>query len=89
MTTINFFPGQDRLYFDFLEAWQSHSSEQEIFDIILEFVQSCSSTLDLVKNSDERALAKLTLNEDKKLSEIESERNTWRLIYALYQVRQI
>lgn len=70
-----------------MEAWQSHTSEQEVFGTLLDFVQSCTNTLDLIKNAEERTLAKISPSEDKKLAEIESERNTWRLIYALYQDR--
>lgn len=70
-----------------MESWQSHSSEQEVFDTLLDFVQSCSNTLELIRTAEERTLAKISPSEDKKLAEIESERNTWRLIYALYQDR--
>ncbi|KAK6618853.1 hypothetical protein RUM43_013244 [Polyplax serrata] len=78
---------KDRLFFDFLEIWQNHGSDQEVFESILDFVQSCSNTVNLIKNGRDNILLKSAVFDDKVVAEIESERNTWRLIYALYQNR--
>lgn len=79
-----YFTAKDRLFFDFLEIWQSHGSVQEVFDLILDFIQSCSHAISFIKSIKEKMLFKSL--DDKMVAEIESERNTWRLIYALYQV---
>lgn len=72
-----------------MEIWQNHGSDQEVFESILDFVQSCSNTVNLIKNGRDNILLKSAVFDDKVVAEIESERNTWRLIYALYQVSDI
>ncbi|EEB10806.1 Nuclear pore complex protein Nup107, putative [Pediculus humanus corporis] len=78
---------KDRLFFDFLEIWQTHGSIREVFESILDFVQCCSHTVTSIKNVWNQNLTKPGFFDEKILTEIESERNTWRLIYALYQNR--
>lgn len=76
--------GSDRLYRDFLEAVFSDGSSVpgQVFDIIGEFTQNCVNLLSLKYNSDAD-----TNIIDSDINWLENERNTWRLISALYQNR--
>lgn len=78
---------QDGLFGEFMEAWQRGSSnEQDVFSSVLDFIQCCSDSLHLIRNSEDRALARLSPIDEKRILEIEAERNTWKLIYSIYQV---
>ncbi|KAJ1525276.1 hypothetical protein ONE63_010099 [Megalurothrips usitatus] len=74
----------DRLHLQFLESFLTHGSEQEVFDIVGDFIQNCSDTLEVLQ--DECAKGSRTL-EQKDVAWLRNERNTWRLIYCLYQNR--
>lgn len=69
-----------------MEIWQNYGTVQEVFESVLDFVQSCSHTINVLKVTRDKTLIKTGFLDDKAVAEIESERNTWRLIYALYQV---
>lgn len=41
-----------KLYYDFLHSTQSHLSEAQIFDTIVDFIQNCTDTLDIMRGID-------------------------------------
>ncbi|XP_043462655.1 nuclear pore complex protein Nup107 [Leptopilina heterotoma] len=73
------------LYYEFMESIQSHLSEPEVFNTIADFIQNCTDTLELMRGMQAKVESKELSNEEVNL---ENERNTWRLIYCLYQNRQ-
>lgn len=38
-----------KLYYDFLQSMQAHFSEAQIFEIIADFIQNCTDTLDIMR----------------------------------------
>ncbi|PSN53012.1 Nuclear pore complex protein 107 [Blattella germanica] len=40
----------DRLFMEFLMSLQAHGSEQQVFEIVQDYIQTCSDTLDLLKS---------------------------------------
>lgn len=38
-----------KLYYDFLQSMQTHFSEAQVFDIIADFIQNCTDTLDIIR----------------------------------------
>lgn len=73
-----------KLYTEFLEIIQSHSTEPEIFDTIADFIQNCNDTVAMMREM--QAKVNITEQSGEQIS-LENERNTWRLIYCLYQNR--
>ncbi|XP_070164902.1 LOW QUALITY PROTEIN: nuclear pore complex protein Nup107 [Polyergus mexicanus] len=73
-----------KLYYDFLQSMQAHFSETQIFDTIADFIQNCADTLDIMRDMQSKVENMEIAQEEISL---ESERNTWRLIYCLYQNR--
>ncbi|KAL6266620.1 hypothetical protein P5V15_003465 [Pogonomyrmex californicus] len=73
-----------KLYYDFLQSVQVHFSEAQVFDTIADFIQNCTDTLDIMRGMQSKV--ENTEIAEEELS-LESERNTWRLIYCLYQNR--
>lgn len=73
-----------KLYYDFLQSVQAHFSEAQIFDTIADFIQNCSDTLDIMRGMQSKVENTEIAKEE---TSLESERNTWRLIYCLYQNR--
>ncbi|XP_011497045.1 PREDICTED: nuclear pore complex protein Nup107 [Ceratosolen solmsi marchali] len=73
-----------KLHYEFLNIVQAHTSEVQIFEVIANFIHSCTVTLDLM-----RGIKSKVENSELSTEEIslENERNTWRLIYCLYQNR--
>ncbi|XP_017799251.1 PREDICTED: nuclear pore complex protein Nup107 [Habropoda laboriosa] len=73
-----------KLYYDFLHSIQINFSETQVFDTIADFIQNCTDTLDIMRGMQ----SKVETNEisEEEIS-LENERNTWRLIYCLYQNR--
>ncbi|XP_034172869.1 nuclear pore complex protein Nup107 [Osmia lignaria lignaria] len=73
-----------KLYYDFLHSIQMNFSETQIFDTVADFIQNCSDTLDIMRGMQ----SKVETNEvsEEEIS-LQNERNTWRLIYCLYQNR--
>lgn len=73
-----------KLYYDFLQSVQAHFSEAQVFDTIADFIQNCTDTLDIMRSMQSKVENTEIAEEEISL---ESERNTWRLIYCLYQNR--
>ncbi|KAL2738221.1 nuclear pore complex protein Nup107 [Vespula maculifrons] len=73
-----------KLYYDFLQCVQAHLSELQVFDTIADFIQSCTDTLEIIRGM--QAKVENTVISSEEIS-LENERNTWRLIYCLYQNR--
>ncbi|KYN05331.1 hypothetical protein ALC62_03615 [Cyphomyrmex costatus] len=73
-----------KLYYDFLQSVQAHFSEAQVFDAIADFIQNCTDTLDIMRGMQSKVENTEIAEEEISL---ESERNTWRLIYCLYQNR--
>lgn len=44
-----FFLAWDRLHIQFLESFLTHGSEQQVFDIVGDFIQNCTDTLDVLQ----------------------------------------
>ncbi|XP_071554168.1 nuclear pore complex protein Nup107-like [Temnothorax nylanderi] len=73
-----------KLYYDFLQSVQAHFSEAQVFDTIADFIQNCTDTLDIMRGMQSKVENTEVAEEE---TSLESERNTWRLIYCLYQNR--
>ncbi|KAK2587811.1 hypothetical protein KPH14_003913 [Odynerus spinipes] len=73
-----------KLYYDFLQCVQAHLSELQVFDTIADFIQSCTDTLEMMRGM--QAKVENTAISSEEIS-LENERNTWRLVYCLYQNR--
>ncbi|XP_003703721.1 nuclear pore complex protein Nup107 [Megachile rotundata] len=73
-----------KLYYDFLHSIQMNFSETQIFDTVADFIQNCSDTLDIMRGMQSKVETSKVSKEEISL---ENERNTWRLIYCLYQNR--
>lgn len=72
----------DALFMEYLEVIRSHSSAQEIFETVSDLARCCTDTLNVVKGL--KSKVRFPVLNDKWL---ENERNTWRLIFCLYQDR--
>ncbi|XP_043268599.1 nuclear pore complex protein Nup107 [Venturia canescens] len=73
-----------KLYHEFLEIIQGHSSEPQIFDTIADFIQNCTDTLQIMRGMQAKVD---TIEMSEEEINLENERNTWRLVYCLYQNR--
>lgn len=49
----------DKLYVEFLESLQSHGTEQQVFDIVVDFIQTCSDRLDLLRDMERKISQKV------------------------------
>lgn len=67
----------DSLFYQFLDIVEAFSSQEQVFDMINSFVNGCGDALEITGN----------LRKNEKMW-LEAEKNTWRLIYALYENRQ-
>lgn len=72
----------DALFMEYLEVIRSRSSAQEIFETVSDLARCCTDTLNVVKGL--KSKVRFPGLNDKWL---ENERNTWRLIFCLYQDR--
>lgn len=72
-----------KLCYDFLHSVQINFSETQVFDTIADFIQNCTDTLDIMRGMQSKVETNVS---DEEIS-LENERNTWRLIYCLYQNR--
>ncbi|GJQ71846.1 Nup107 [Trypoxylus dichotomus] len=70
------------LYVEFLEVMQTHMNSQAVLDMVRDLACCCSDTLNIVKTLKSK-VAQVDADEDW----LENERNTWRLVFALYQDR--
>ncbi|KAK3932188.1 Nuclear pore complex protein Nup107 [Frankliniella fusca] len=72
----------DRLHIQFLESFLTHGSEQQVFEIVGDFIQNCTDTLEVLQEECARKGI-----DQKDLVWLRNERNTWGLLYCLYQNR--
>ncbi|XP_076668164.1 nuclear pore complex protein Nup107 [Andrena cerasifolii] len=73
-----------KLYYDFLHSIQMNFSQAQVFDTVADFIQNCTDTLDIMRGMQ----SKVEISDvSKEEISLENERNTWRLIYCLYQNR--
>jgi hypothetical protein len=49
----------DKLYVEFLESLQSHGTEQQVFDTVADFIQTCSDRLDLLRDMERKVSQKV------------------------------
>ncbi|XP_033310230.1 nuclear pore complex protein Nup107 isoform X1 [Bombus bifarius] len=73
-----------KLFYDFLHSLQANFSQAQVFDTIADFIQNCTDTLDIMRGMQSK-VETTEISEDE--ISLENERNTWRLIYCLYQNR--
>ncbi|XP_012255670.2 nuclear pore complex protein Nup107 [Athalia rosae] len=73
-----------KLFHEFLESMQVHTSLPQIFDTITDFIQTCTDTLEFMRGLQSKVESTQISDEEVNL---ENERNTWRLVYCLYQHR--
>ncbi|KAK9293476.1 hypothetical protein QLX08_011597 [Tetragonisca angustula] len=73
-----------KLFYDFLHTMQVNYSEAQVFDTIADFIQNCTDTLDIMRGMQSKV--ETTEISEEEIS-LENERNTWRLVYCLYQNR--
>lgn len=73
----------DALYMECLEVIQARTSVHEIFETVSDLARCCTDTLNVIKGL--KSKVRTTITTDEKW--LENERNTWRLIYCLYQDR--
>ncbi|KRT85638.1 hypothetical protein AMK59_1849, partial [Oryctes borbonicus] len=72
------------LYIEFLEVMQTHMNSQAVLDMVRDLACCCSDTLSVIKTLKSKiAFSQVDTEEDW----LENERNTWRLLFALYQDR--
>ncbi|XP_046740821.1 nuclear pore complex protein Nup107 isoform X2 [Diprion similis] len=73
-----------KLFHEFLESVQAHRAAPQVFETIADFIQTCTDTLEIMRGMQSKV-------ENTQVSEeeinLENERNTWRLVYCLYQHR--
>lgn len=75
----------ESLYPHFLAIVQSRTNDSEVFDTIRDLIQVCSDTIGEIARPIGRS--GLTLNESSDQEWLVKERDTWRLLYALYKDR--
>ncbi|XP_018573204.1 nuclear pore complex protein Nup107 [Anoplophora glabripennis] len=73
----------DNLFSEFYSVLQSHSGSHSILDVISDLARCCSDVLKIVQGLRSK-VATLSIEEEIWLEE---ERNTWRLLFILYQDR--
>ncbi|KAK5644650.1 hypothetical protein RI129_005950 [Pyrocoelia pectoralis] len=78
-TTVN------RLYLEFYETLQSCMNSHDIFDVVTDLARCCTDALQVIKSLKSKSSIQY-IDEDIWL---EKERNTWRLLFVLYQDRLV
>lgn len=73
----------DSLFIEFLEILQVHANEQDVLGVVSDLARCCSDAKNVVDELKSKVAVPLS-SDDKWL---ELERNTWRLLYILYQDR--
>nr|CAH7732455.1 unnamed protein product [Callosobruchus chinensis] len=71
------------LYIEFFEILQGHSGRHDILEIVADMGRCCSDALKVIQGFK----AKVAVSQIEEESCLERERNTWRLIFVLYQDR--
>lgn len=75
----------DQLFESFLSILKTRTNDMEIFDTIVDLIQTCSDLLDEIGEGAPRGL----LESKKDDIWLINERNTWQLLYCLYKDRII
>lgn len=75
----------ESLYPHFLAIVQSRTNDSEVFDTVRDLIQVCSDTIGELSKPMGRSV--LTLTESSDQDWLVKERDTWRLLYALYKDR--
>ena len=52
------FTATDRLYVEFLESLQAHGTEQQVFEVIADYIQTCSDTLQIFHDVEDKLAPK-------------------------------
>ncbi|XP_012287801.1 nuclear pore complex protein Nup107 isoform X2 [Orussus abietinus] len=73
-----------KLYNEFLETLQAHTSQLQVFETVADFIQHCTDVLEMIRGMQSKVESADISDEEINL---ENERNTWRLVYCLYQNR--
>ncbi|XP_030749921.1 nuclear pore complex protein Nup107 [Sitophilus oryzae] len=73
----------DNLYMEFFEALQGDSASKDVLEILAELARCCSDTLKVVRSLH----SKVALSSIDEENWLEKERDTWKLLYILYQDR--
>lgn len=84
---VNFKPWEnalDELFMEYLEVIQARTNVHEIFETVSDLARCCTDTLNVVRGLKSKIRTSSTMLSERWL---ENERNTWRLIYCLYQDR--
>ncbi|KAF2900316.1 hypothetical protein ILUMI_05870 [Ignelater luminosus] len=71
------------LYNEFYETLQAHSDGHEVFEIISDLARCCSDALQVIQG----LKTKVSKEDDAEYAWLENEKNTWRLLFVLYQDR--
>lgn len=84
----------DLLYGNFLEILQSRTNDSEVFETVKDLIQTCSDTLTEIERTEFRGKVVATTTDNRfngigNYNWLIQERNTWRLLYALYKDRLI
>ncbi|XP_056635270.1 nuclear pore complex protein Nup107 [Diorhabda sublineata] len=73
----------DSLYTEFFEILSTHAGGYDILDIVTELARCCSDALKIIQS----LKSKVAVSQLEEEISLEKERNTWRLIFILYQDR--
>ncbi|CAG9860633.1 unnamed protein product [Phyllotreta striolata] len=73
----------DSLYTEFFEVLSTHSGEFAILDIVTDLARCCSDALEIIRS----LKSKVAVSRIEEEISLEKERNTWRLLFVLYQDR--
>ncbi|XP_037026335.1 nuclear pore complex protein Nup107 [Bradysia coprophila] len=73
------------LYGHFLEILQSRTNDSEVFETVQDLIAACSDTIDEIEKFQRHGQH----TNRQEYNWLNQERNTWRLLYALYQDRLI
>nr|XP_023016171.1 nuclear pore complex protein Nup107 [Leptinotarsa decemlineata] len=72
----------DRLYLEFFEVLQTHSGHN-ILEIVTDLSRCCGDALNVIQS----LKSKIAVSQLEEETSLEQERNTWRLLFILYQDR--
>ncbi|CAH1154193.1 unnamed protein product [Phaedon cochleariae] len=73
----------DSLYTEFFEVLQTHSGGQDILEVVTDLARCCSDALKVIQS----LKCKVAVSHLDEEICLEKERNTWRLLFILYQDR--
>ncbi|XP_014246029.1 nuclear pore complex protein Nup107 [Cimex lectularius] len=81
MTTIVNY-SSDNLFLQFQTIFQTQGDTQQVFDVISNFIEVCTTTIESISSG-----RGFTDQQGNDISWLVQERNTWRLLFALYKNR--